>query len=48
MTMGQQETIEPSEASTAAQQLALCPLSAVYQNAMAAGLDKDARMVAIC
>jgi hypothetical protein len=48
MAVGQQDTVETSEAGPAAQQLALCPLAAVHQNAMATGLDQEARVVAIC
>jgi hypothetical protein len=46
MTMGQQKTIEASKTGTAAQQLALCPLSAVHQNAVTSCLDEKGRMVA--
>jgi hypothetical protein len=47
MTMGQQEPVEPSKAGAAAQQLALCPFSAIQQNALASGLDQDARVIAV-
>ena len=39
VAVGQQDTVETSEAGTAAQQLALCPLSAVHQNAMTTPLN---------
>jgi hypothetical protein len=45
MTLGQQEPVEPSKAGAAAQQLALCSFSA--QNALASGLDQDARVIAV-
>jgi len=46
MAMRQQEPVEPSKADSAAQQLALRPLSAIHQDALICRLDEKSRMVA--
>lgn len=46
MSVGQQEPVKPSKASTAAQQLALCALPTVYQDTLVAGFNENAGMVA--
>jgi hypothetical protein len=47
MTVCQQEPIQPSKTDSAPEQLPLSPLSAIYQDPVAACLNEEPRMVAI-
>jgi hypothetical protein len=47
MIMRQQEPVEASKAGPAAQQLALRPFSAIHQDAVAACLYENTRMIAL-
>ena len=48
MAMCQKESIEPAEAGSAPQQLALAAFTAINQDAVAARFDEEAGMVAFC
>jgi len=48
VAVSQQDPVEPSEAGPAAQQLTLRPFSAIDQDAVAACLYQNARMIALC
>src|ERR1700730_16356530 len=48
MAMGQQEPIEPAEAGSAPEQLALAAFPAIDQDAVASRFDEEAGMVAFC
>lgn len=47
MAVRQQQAMQPAEAGAAPEQLALSALTAIDHDAMATGLDKEARMAAV-
>ena len=48
MAVGEQDTVEPPKARSAAEQLTLDPLAAIDENTMPACPNKKARMIAVC
>jgi hypothetical protein len=48
VTVSKQQSIEPPEAGSAPQQLALCAFPAIHQDPIATDLDQKACMVAFC